>query len=107
MIMNRIENFTRGWLVGDFDPSLLKTKEIEVGLLPRKKDEDWPPHYHQYCDEYNVLVKGRMSIGHKEINEGDIFIISSGEITKARFHEDCTILCIKHPSVPGDKINVE
>ena len=44
-----------------------------------------------------------MTIQNKELNEGDIFILRPYEIADPIFLEDCTVLIIKTPSVPGDK----
>ena len=106
MIVKRIEDFTRGWLMGDFEPSLVRTKDFEVGILTHKKDEIWPKHYHKLADEYNVLVKGKMSVNGIELNTGDVFVIEKGEVSEPKFLEDCTVLVIKVPSVIGDKYEV-
>jgi quercetin dioxygenase-like cupin family protein len=106
VIVKRIEDFTRGWLMGDFEPSLVRTKDFEVGILTHKKDEIWPKHYHKLADEYNVLVKGKMSVNGIELNTGDVFVIEKGEVSEPKFLEDCTVLVIKVPSVIGDKYEV-
>jgi len=102
----KLADVHRGWFIGDFEPSVLKTKDFEVGVLEHKKGEDWPAHIHEHCTEYNVLLKGKMSIQKKEINVGDIFIIEKNEIADPVFHEDCTVVVVKTPSVRGDKKEV-
>lgn len=106
MIIKRLEDFTRGWLIGDFEPSLVRTKDFEVGILNHKKDEVWPKHYHKLADEYNVLVKGKMNVNGVELNTGDVFVIEKNEVAEPKFLEDCTVLVIKVPSVIGDKYEV-
>ena len=101
--VSRLEAMTRGWLIGDFTPSILRTSAFEVAYLHHKKDENWPAHVHNLADEYNVLIRGSMMINNEQISQGDIFIIKKGMMTKATFLEDCEILCIKVPSVPSDK----
>jgi len=103
MKLFNISNMTRGWIVGDFDPSILRTKDFEVGLLTHKKGEVWPKHYHALATEYNVLIEGSMTVQNTLINPGDIFIFDPMEIADPVFHEDCRLLCIKVPSVPKDK----
>ena len=39
MIVGKLSDTTRGWVIGDFEPSLLKTKDFEVGILTHLKDE--------------------------------------------------------------------
>jgi quercetin dioxygenase-like cupin family protein len=106
MEIRRIEDFTRGWIIGNFDPSLLKTDKFEVGLLRHKAGEAWPKHYHKVGTEYNVLVNGKMIIQDKELNSGDVFVFTPGEIADPIFLEDCTVLVVKVPSLPGDKYEV-
>lgn len=106
MEIRRIEDFTRGWIIGNFDPSLLKTDKFEVGLLQHKAGEIWPKHYHKIGTEYNVLVNGKMIIQDKELNSGDVFVFTPGEIADPIFLEDCTVLVVKIPSIPGDKYEV-
>ena len=106
MIVENITNYKRGWFIGNFEPSILKTEGFEVGILNHKKGEDWPAHYHAQATEYNVLLEGSMKIGGHLINEGDIFVIHTYEIAEPEFLTDCRILVVKTPSVIGDKFNV-
>ena len=94
---------TRGWCIGDFTPSILRTKDFEVGYLKHHKDQVWPAHLHKECDEYNILIKGKLNINNETINEGEIFVIPKGMLTSAKFLEDCEIVCIKVGSNSKDK----
>lgn len=106
MIKHNIQDFWRGWFIGNFEPSVLKTDQFEVGVLHHAKGEIWPAHYHQVGTEYNVLLEGKMFVGNQTINKGDVFIFEPGEVAAPEFLEDCTVLCIKTPSIPGDKYEV-
>jgi len=103
MKLSNIKDMTRGWFIGDFEPSILRTKDFEVGLLTHKKGEVWPKHYHALSTEYNLLIEGSMTVQGTQINPGDIFIFEPMEIADPVFHEDCKVLCVKVPSVIGDK----
>jgi hypothetical protein len=102
--VDRLENMKRGWLIGDFAPSILRTSAFEVAYLHHKKGEIWPAHVHNLADEYNVLIRGSMKLNNEILAQGDIFIIKRGMLVKPTFLEDCEILCIKVPSIPSDKI---
>ena len=106
MDLYKIEDFFRGWFIGDFTPSVLKTSDFEVGVLKHKKDEIWPQHFHKIATEYNYLISGTMTINGTSVNPGDIFILNPGEIANPKFLSDCSILVIKTPSIPGDKFEV-
>jgi hypothetical protein len=106
MKKQNISEMWGGWFIGNFDPSVLKTKDFEVGVLTRTKALNETPHYHAIGTEYNVLLSGSMSLNDEIINIGDIFIIEPNQIARPVFHEDCQILCVKTPSVPGDKYSV-
>lgn len=103
MNIDNIKNYYRGWIIGNFEPSLIKTKLFEIALLQHKKNEKWSKHFHKVATEYNVLISGKMIVCDKEINTGDIFVLEKNEIADPVFLEDCIVLCIKIPSVPGDK----
>jgi NDP-sugar pyrophosphorylase family protein len=100
---SHLSQMTRGWLIGDFSPSIVRTKDLEVGYLRHQKGEVWPAHLHKVADEYNVLIRGKIIINNETIEQGEIFVIKKGMLTKASFLEDCEVLCIKIPSDTKDK----
>lgn len=95
-----------GWFVGDFNPTAFKTDKFEVCYKKHPKGEKWPVHYHKIGTEINLLVEGKMRLQNRELVAGDIFILRPYEIADPDFIEDCTVLIIKTPSVPGDKFNL-
>jgi len=106
MKRHKITDFWRGWFIGNFEPSLLKTEQFEVGLLTHLKGEQWPKHYHKVGTEYNVLISGSMTIAGSTIEPGDVFVFEPGDVADPVFHEDCQVLCVKAPSLPGDKYEI-
>jgi quercetin dioxygenase-like cupin family protein len=106
MKKQRIENMWRGWFIGNFEPSVLKTDQFEVGILLHKKGEIWPAHYHKEATEYNVLLDGSMRIAGELLEPGDIFWFEPGEVADPEFLEDCRICVVKSPSIIGDKYEV-
>ena len=101
-----LNEFVRGWFIGNFEPSIVKTEKYEVALLTHNKDEKWDFHYHQLADETNFLLEGRMLINERLVEKGSLFIIQKNQLTCPIFLENCKILCIKVPSVPSDKYGV-
>ena len=107
MIINDLKNMFRGWFVGNFEPSIYKTDQFEVGILFHPKGEKWPKHYHKEAVEINVFISGKMILNGEELTSGNIFLIEKNEIAEPEFLEDCTIVCVKSPSIPGDKYEVK
>jgi predicted phosphodiesterase len=106
MVKYNLSDFFRGWIIGNFSPSLVKTDKFEVGILKHIKGEIWSSHYHKIATEYNVLINGHMLLNENEIFPNDVFVLNPGEIANPTFLEDCTILVVKIPSLPNDKYEV-
>jgi hypothetical protein len=102
----KIDDFKGGWFIGNFEPTLLKTKDFEICYKRHTKDEVWPSHYHAVATEYNCLVSGSMSVNGQLLQPGDIFVIEPNEIAVPRFLENCDIIVVKTPSIVGDKYEV-
>ena len=99
----RIEDFKGGWFIGDFDPTLLKTKDFEVSVKLHPKGEKWDRHYHKEATEYNYVCSGKVKIEDEVYQEGDLFVVEKMYVMDPEFLEDCVIVCVKTPSVIGDK----
>ena len=106
MKIKKLDDFWRGWFIGDFAPSVKTTADFEIGILTHQQGEIWTKHYHKIATEYNFLIEGSMTIQGKEIKPNDLFILEPGEIADPVFHQDCKIVCVKTPSVIGDKYEV-
>lgn len=103
MRIAKLSDMTGGWFIGNFIPTAFKTNEFEVKYCVHKKGERHTVHYHKEATEINLLIRGKMSILGHVLNSGDIFIIYPEELSDPVFIEDCKIVCVKIPSLPGDK----
>lgn len=99
----RIEDMKDGWFVGDFSPTAFSSKNFEVNYRVHPKGQIWDAHYHTTVTEINLLISGRMQIQDQLIVSGDIFIIYPLEIADPIFLEECSIICVKTPSL-NDKV---
>lgn len=63
-------------------------------------------HYHKKSTEINILIRGKMQIQDQILIEGDVFIFQPYEIADPVFLEDCEVLIVKTPSIPGDKYEI-
>ncbi len=104
----KLDQFTRGWMFGDFDNAIIKTKDFEVGIRDFKKGEVLRKHYHSYIDDFVVVVKGTISINGVIFNENDIIQIEKLEVSDMQIISDqAKLVFIKTPSIPTDKTYVD
>jgi quercetin dioxygenase-like cupin family protein len=103
----RIEDMTRGWFVGEFSPTAFNTKDCEVGYKTYKAGDNEPAHVHKVATELTLITSGTVQMNNKQYKEGDIVVISPGEIVKFKAITDATNVVFKLPSVKGDKYIVE
>ncbi len=103
MKIERHANFTKGWFIGNFEPTLLKTEDFEVAVHYNKKGQYIAPHTHKVATEYNMVISGHMSIQGIPLRTGDIFVIDPNDIADPVFYEDTVVLIVKTPSIIGDK----
>jgi hypothetical protein len=106
MIVNKLENFVRGWFIGNFEPTLLKTDAFEIGVQNYTKDFIGQKHYQIKSVEYNIVLQGKVLVNNKILKKNDIFIFNPLEVTDFKSLTKSTILSIKIPSIPNDKVNV-
>jgi predicted DNA-binding ArsR family transcriptional regulator len=98
-----LEQFTKGWLVGDFEPALFKTKDIEVGIKYYKAGDKEEKHYHKVATEYSIILYGTVSMLNQTFKQGQIVTVLPDVENKFECLEDACIVVIKTPSVIGDK----
>ena len=97
----------KGWFVGDFEPTCLKTKECEVAVKKYKAGNFEEAHYHKIAKEITYILEGTVRMNGKEYTEGDIILIEPGEIVAFSAITDSKNVVVKVPSVKGDKYIVE
>lgn len=103
MKIHRLDDMTRGWFVGDFTPSLYKTREVEVAVMRYKEGDSEKCHYHKVATEITVIVSGEASMNGHSLNSGDVVVLEPGEISDFKALTDTVTTVVKLPCVPGDK----
>lgn len=114
MLLNNIDNFTRGWIVGEFSPAILQSN-IEVGIHSYTEGTIHERHYHKNCSEINICTDGVCNfhfisndIYHTiEMIKGDILVIEPYEVSQFEAVSDCSLTVIKTNSDKHDKYIVE
>lgn len=94
---------TRGWFVGDFEPTALKTQNCEVSYRNYKEGDTENKHYHKIATELTVITSGKVLMNGVEYTKGDIVIIAPGEIADFKALTDSTNIVVKVPGAKDDK----
>lgn len=101
-------DFTGGWLVGDFAPSLIRTSAVEVGIKYLSQGFVDLAHYHLKFTEFNVVVYGEIELESGLIvGEGQLFIYKPGQVSQTHVRKDSCVLVIRDGSCAEDKYLVE
>jgi mannose-6-phosphate isomerase-like protein (cupin superfamily) len=103
MQVTRLENYTKGWVVGDFEPSIIRTKDFEMCVKNYKKDEVDAKHVHKIAREVTVIVSGEFIMNNQHLLAGDVADLLPGESAEFKCIKDGSIAVIKTPSIKGDK----
>ncbi|HEX8913960.1 MAG TPA: hypothetical protein VF796_16545, partial [Humisphaera sp.] len=99
----KLADMTRGWFVGDFAPTLLRTGLFEVACQHYRAGDHEARHTHRVATEITLIAVGRARMDGVEYAAGDIVVIPPGGATDFRAVEDTTTVVVKVPSVRGDK----
>ena len=107
MKVANIKDFVNGWFVGDFEPSIFKTKDFEVSVKSHKKGEETLPHYHSSSDEINLIINGRLCVNGQNLKKGNFFIYERNDVSDVEFLTDALLLIVRIPSAPNDKVLID
>ena len=104
MKIAKLNDMTRGWFIGDFCPSLLRTQDVEIAVKTYQKGDYEEAHYHRIATEYTVIIYGKVKMNGREYGKNDIIIMEPCESTDFECLEDGTVnVVVKIPGVPNDK----
>ena len=103
MRVAHLSDMIKGWFVGNFDPTLLKTNDVEVAVKEYKKGDKEEKHYHKIATEITVIVSGKVRMNGVEYAKGDIIVIEPGEATDFEALEDSVNTVVKFPVSNNDK----
>lgn len=103
MIVNNLLKMTKGWFIGNFEPSLCKTNDVEVGVKHYKAGDYEKSHFHKIATEYTVIISGKVKMNGEEFGTNDILVIEPNESTDFLVLEDTTTVVVKLPGASNDK----
>ncbi len=100
---HRLDSFTKGWFVGNFQPTLIPSDAVEVAVKHYSAGEHEASHHHKIATELTLIVTGRVRMSGEEVGPGEIVKIHPGQSTDFTALTDTTTVVVKMPCVSGDK----
>lgn len=99
------DNMVKGWFVGEFAPTAHSTSNCEVAVKYYKAGDKEAAHYHKIATEITMVVSGRVRMAGNEWANGDIVVLSPGEVTDFEAITDAINVVVKTPGALRDKFN--
>ena len=103
MQVEKLENMVKGWFVGNFDPTLIQTNDVEVAVKKYHAGEVEEPHYHKIATEITVITQGTVEINGNEYGEGDIIVVKPYEVINFKPLSNVITTVVKFPGANNDK----
>lgn len=107
MKVANLETMKGGWFVGNFEPTVIKTNQVEAAVKRYHKGDYEQAHYHKIATELTVVIYGKVRMFSKEFSQGDIIIVEPGDVTDFKALEDTVCTVIKYPGAENDKYIAE
>ena len=98
-----VHAFPKGWFIGDFSPTLLKTDAVEVALKEYRAGDRETAHHHKIATEFTLLVSGEAVMAGELVRAGEIIRVAPGQSVDFAAVTDVTTVVVKLPSIAGDK----
>lgn len=103
----RLDGMVKGWFVGNFEPSLYRTNDVEVAVKSYHAGDREAAHYHKIATELTVVTKGKVRMNGTEYGEGDIIVMEPGDVTDFEALTDAENVVVKLPGANNDKYIAE
>ncbi|MAR68298.1 MAG: hypothetical protein CL833_13700 [Crocinitomicaceae bacterium] len=98
-----LDDMIGGWFVGDFEPSVIRTKDFEVAVKRYKAGDKEARHVHKVATELTVIISGKVLMNSQQYGEGSIIEIPPNTSSDFEAIENTVTVVVKTPSVSGDK----
>ena len=103
----KLADMIRGWFVGNFEPTLYRTNDVEVAVKEYSAGDFEAAHYHKAATEITVIQSGKVKMLGKIWTKGDIIVIEPNEVTSFESLTDSVTVVVKLPGANNDKFLIE
>jgi len=107
MKVANLNEMVKGWFVGNFEPTLYRTNDVEVAVKFYNEGDFEESHYHKIATEITVIVSGAVKINGVRYRTGDIIVLDPFDITDFKAVSDSVTVVVKIPGANNDKFLVE
>jgi len=98
-----LDDMFKGWFIGNFEPSIFKTNDVEVGVKKYKAGDDENAHFHKIATEFTVIISGEVEMNGVVYKENDIIKIVPNVVTNFKAITDVITVVVKLPGANDDK----
>lgn len=103
----KLQDMIKGWFIGDFEPSLFKTNNVEVAIKKYKAGDFEKPHFHKIATEFTAIISGEVQMNGIRYKENDIIKIAPNVIASFRAVTDVITIVVKLPGANNDKYEAD
>ena len=103
MKFDHLDRMKGGWFIGAFSPAVIQTRDFEVAVKHYRAGDAENMHEHRVATEVTLVVEGEVRMAGRTLRAGEIVVLEPGEASAFVALADSTTVCVKFPSVPGDK----
>ena len=103
MKIHNISNMKRGWFIGPFEPTLIRTNAFECASKFYRAGHKETAHIHKIATEITVIICGTVCMNGNVYESGTIVEIAPGEASDFEALTDVTTFVVKVPGIQGDK----
>lgn len=103
MRVAKVGEMTKGWFIGDFEPTLWQTQDVEVAVKFYRAGDAEAAHFHRVATEFTVVAAGVIEMNSIRYGVGDIVVMEPGDVADFRAITDATTTVVKIPGAPHDK----
>jgi anti-sigma factor ChrR (cupin superfamily) len=93
----------KGWFIGNFNPTVLSTNDVEVAVKKYKAGDYESSHYHKIATEITVITDGQVKMNGVVYSSGAIIVIEPNHATDFLALTDVTTTVVKYPGANDDK----
>lgn len=99
----QLDEMVKGWFVGNFNPTVLSTNDVEVAVKKYKAGDYESSHYHKIATEITVITEGQVKMNGVIYSSGAIIVIEPNQATDFLALTDVTTTVVKYPGANDDK----